>query len=233
MLSNLSKILNDVNTFVLPETCFGCNAVLYRGEPLLCAFCRNELPLTEYDFTHENAADRLFYGHPGVKKASAMCFYHENGMVQQLIHALKYRKVEKIGVFLGSWYGALLRREAALQKVDCVFPVPLHRKKERKRGYNQCSGFGREIARALGVAFTELQLVRRQDSPTQTSKNRWQRWKGTTGTFSVPHPECLEGKNILLVDDVITTGATLGACCEALEQARPRGVYIAAMAIVP
>jgi len=233
MNSNLSKILNDVNTFVVPETCFGCNTVLYRGEHLLCAFCRNELPLTEYTFSEENAADRLFHGHLHIQKAAAMFFYLEKGMVQQLIHGLKYRGMEKIGVVLGSWYGGLLSRDEGLKPVDYVLPVPLHRKKKRKRGYNQCTGFGREVARALGAHYSESLLLRREASPTQTSKNRWRRWKGTQGAFHAPGGHHLEGKRILLVDDVITTGATLGACCEALNLIRHRGIYIAAMAIVP
>jgi len=233
MNSNLSKILNDVNTFVVPETCFGCNTVLYRGEHLLCAFCRNELPLTEYSFSEENQADRLFYGHSRVQKAAAMFFYHENGMVQQLIHGLKYRGMEKIGVDFGVWYGAMLGREKGLLNIDFVLPVPLHRKKRRKRGYNQCAGFGRELARALEADFSEALLLRRTSSPTQTSKSRWYRWKDTLGAFHAPKPQILEGKRILLVDDVITTGATLGACCEALKHIRHDGIYIAAMAIVP
>lgn len=233
MISNLSKILNDVNTFVVPQTCFGCNAALYRGEHLVCAFCRNELPLTEYNFSEENPADHLFYGHSEVLKAAALFFYKENGMVQHLIHGLKYRGMEQIGSFFGKWYGAILSRDRALGKIDYVLPVPLHRRKMRKRGYNQCAGFGKEIAGALGARFSEDLLVRRSASPTQTSKNRWLRWKGTKDAFTAPRPRELEGRQILLVDDVVTTGATLGACCEALKMMRPGGIYIAAMAIVP
>ena len=233
MVSNLSKILNDVNTFVVPETCFGCNAVLYRGEHLLCAFCRNELPLTEYNFSVENAADRLFYGHSRVHKAAALLFYHENGLVPHLIHGLKYRGMEQIGSFFGKWYGALLSRDTGLETMDYVLPVPLHPRKERKRGYNQCALFGMEMARALGAQFSSTLLVRRRSSRTQTVKNRWHRWKGTRDTFIAPFPRDLEGKRILLVDDVITTGATLGSCCEAFEHIPHSGVYIASMAIVP
>jgi predicted amidophosphoribosyltransferase len=141
--------------------------------------------------------------------------------------------MEKIGVDFGIWFGAMLSREKDLPKIDCVLPVPLHRKKKRKRGYNQCTGFGRELARALKADFSEALLVRRESSPTQTSKSRWHRWKGTQGAFHAPHPLRLEGKRILLVDDVITTGATLGACCEALSHIRHGGIYIAAMAMVP
>ena len=162
-----------------------------------------------------------------------MFYYRENSTIQQLIHGLKYRGMEKIGVDFGIWFGAMLSREKDLLKIDCVLPVPLHRKKKRKRGYNQCAGFGRELARALEAEFAGNLLLRRESSATQTSKSRWHRWKGTQGAFHTPHPQRLEGKRILLVDDVITTGATLGACCEALSHIRHGGIYIAAMAMVP
>ncbi len=162
-----------------------------------------------------------------------MCFYRENGMVQHLIHGLKYRGMEKIGVFFGRWFGSILKRDPGLGKIDFVLPVPLHSRKQQKRGYNQCAGFGRELAKALGATFSECLLQRRGSAATQTSKSRWHRWKGTEAAFHAPRPEILEHKRILLVDDVITTGATLGACCEALDHIRHRGIYIAAIAVVP
>lgn len=233
MLSNLSKILNEVNTFVVPQTCFGCNAALYRGEPILCAFCRNELPLTEYNYRQENPADRLFYGRCRVEKAASLLYYVENGLIQRLIHQLKYRGAEPLGTFFGRWYGALIAGERCLGCIDYVLPVPLHPARKRQRGYNQCSRFGREIARSLGAAYSESLLLRHRASPTQTRKDRWHRWKSTHGSFRLPNPERIRDKKILLVDDVITTGATLEACCNALEAAQPRAVFIGTMAIVP
>lgn len=233
MLSNLSKILNEVNTFVVPQTCFGCNAALYRGEPILCAFCRNELPLTDYNYREENAADRHFYGRCRVEKAASLLYYAENGLIQRLIHQLKYRGAEQIGTFFGKWYGALTAGENRPGCVDYVIPVPLHPARLRQRGYNQCSRFGREIARSLGTAYEESLLLRHRASPTQTRKDRWHRWKGTHGSFHLPDPERIRDKKILLVDDVITTGATLEACCKALEAANPGAVFIGTMAIVP
>ena len=127
----------------------------------------------------------------------------------------------------------MLSRDEGLRNIDFVLPVPLHRKKKRKRGYNQCTRFGREVARSLEAEFSESLLLRKKASPTQTSKSRWGRWMGTKGAFHLAGAHLLVGKKILLVDDVITTGATLGACCEALNRVGHRGIYIAAMAIVP
>jgi ComF family protein len=233
MLSNLSKILNDVNTFVVPARCFGCNATLYRGEQLLCAFCRNELPLTEYNFMEENSADRIFYGRSRIVKAGAFLYYIEKGVVQQLLHGLKYRGQERVGSFLGAWYGQQLSREPLLKGIDYVLPVPLHRKKERRRGYNQCSRFGQEIARCLGARYSEKFLIREIPTPSQTGRERWGRWQNASGAFRLRQPGLLEHRRILLVDDVITTGATLESCCEALWAHSNVQVFIAVMAVVP
>lgn len=233
MISNLSKILNDLNTFVVPDLCFGCNAVLYRGEQPLCAFCRHELPLTEYNYSEINAADRLFYGCVEVEKTNTMFFYREGGIVQALIHALKYRGQQQIGAYLGTWFGLQLEREGCLKNIDLVLPVPLHPTKKKKRGYNQCSHFGRGLAEGLGTSYSEDYLYKTQPTPTQTKNNRWVRWQSTSRVFRLREAEQLNDKNILLVDDVITTGATLEACCRAFSPLKNTRIYIAAMAIVP
>jgi ComF family protein len=218
---------------MVPELCFGCNAVLYRGEHLLCAFCRNELPLTDFNFRDENPADRLFYGRCRVKKVSAMFYYPENGIVRNLIHHLKYRKQERIGGWLGAWYGQQMQEEPNLKNVSMVLPVPLHRRKRRKRGYNQCSRFGKAIAHSLGAVYSEEHLVKVNRSRTQTSKNRWKRWKSTKGAYRLRRPWELEGRDILIVDDVLTTGATLEACVGALDPVKDKRLFIAVMTVVP
>ena len=233
MFAKVSKIVNDLETFLVPCRCFGCNAHLYRGESLLCAFCRNELPLTEYNFRSENPVDRLFFGQKAVEKASAFLFYSPGGLVQKLVHQLKYRGREQLGDLFGDWYGLQLRAEPALHGLDYVLPVPLHPRKRRQRGYNQCSRFGRRIAAHLGARYSERHLVRSAHSRTQTARGRWNRWEGVRGGFSLQNPGDLEGCRILLVDDVITTGATLEACVEALAPLSRKTLLLAALATVP
>lgn len=162
-----------------------------------------------------------------------MLYFEPGGIVQRLIHHLKYRGQESIGDWLGDWYGRVLQSEAALEGIDWVLPVPLHARKKRQRGYNQCERFGRRMAAHLNARYSGQMLRRRRHRSTQTSKDRLTRQESIRGAFFVPRPGLLAGARILLVDDVITTGATLQACSEALSVVPGIQIYIAAMALVP
>jgi ComF family protein len=234
VLTKLSNILNDINTVLLPLACFGCNARLTRGEQLLCTVCRHEIPLTEYDFKEENSVDRIFYGRIKVQKAASFLFYSDVGIVKNLIHHLKYKKQEQIGAFLGTWYGSLLAENNHLKnRIDHVVPVPLHPRKLRKRGYNQVSAFAKGLAQHLECNCLENVLIKTANTRTQTKKNRLGRWFEDRSLYELTDPEILEGKNILLVDDVITTGATMEICAQALSKSTGVTIYIASMAVVP
>ena len=230
--SKLSNIVNDINTILLPRLCFGCNARLYRGEKVLCTFCRNQLPLTEYNFNDENEVDRTFYGRINIKKAASFLFYEEFGIVQNLIHYLKYRNQEVVGTFLGDWFGQCIQEEGDLNHIDYVIPVPLHKKKLRKRGYNQVVPFGKRLAYHLDTCFLEHALVKTANTRTQTKKSRLYRWQNSKELFALTDQTILKNKKILLIDDVITTGATLEACAKALAKAGNVTIYIATMAVV-
>ncbi len=192
------------------------------------------MPLTEYNFNEENAVDRIFYGRIIVKKAASFLFFTEEGIVKNLIHYLKYRNQPDIGSFLGDWWGGLLRGENSLAgRIDCVIPVPLHPAKQKQRGYNQVSLFGQRLAVQWQVPFLESALRKTSNSKTQTRKDRWYRWQGSSELYTLPDPGLIRGKRVLLVDDVLTTGATLEACAKALQQAEGVTVYVATMAVVP
>lgn len=233
-LNNLANILNDINTVILPKVCFGCNAHLSRGEEHLCTLCRNDLPLTEYNFNVENPVDRIFYGRIDVKKASSFLFFRENSIVQQLIHHLKYRNQPQIGVFLGDWYGQRLKEENSLiAEIDFVVPVPLHRIKMRKRGYNQVSLFAKRLAHYLNAELVENVLKKTANTRTQTKKGRIGRWHGNKALYILENSDKLKYKKVLLVDDVITTGATMEICARTLLQVPGIDLYIASISVVP
>jgi len=230
----LTNILNDINSILAPRVCFGCNAHLNRGEKLICTTCRNDLPLTDYTFNDENPVDRIFYGRINIKKASSMLYFSENGIVRELIHHLKYKNQEQIGTFLGDWYGQILKDNGELKNaIDVIIPVPLHKKKLRKRGYNQVASFAERLAFHLNAEYVDNILVKTANTKTQTKKGRIGRWQNIKDLYILSDHNALRNKNVLLVDDVITTGATMENCAKVLSQAPNTNVYIASMAVVP
>ncbi|WP_034255980.1 ComF family protein [Arenibacter latericius] len=233
MFHKLSNILHDITSVLLPRLCFGCNTLLIRGEEHVCTVCRNQLPLTEYNFNVENPVDRIFYGRILIVKASALLFYTDKGIVKNLIHYLKYKNQEQIGYFLGQWYGHILKNNNYLKNIDYVIPVPIHPKKRRRRGYNQVTLFAKSVATHLNAKFSEDILTKTANTRTQTKKTRLLRWQNKKALYMLTNNELLKDKNVLLLDDVITTGATMEACATALSNTPGIKLYIASMAIVP
>ncbi len=213
--------------------CFGCNAQLSRGEHVLCTVCRHELPLTDHNFVEENLVDRIFYGRIPIKKAASFLFFAKQGIVKQLLHHLKYKNQEHIGAFLGEWCGVLLENEDYLKTVDIVVPVPLHHKKKKKRGYNQVTLFARHIALAIQADYCEDILIKKRNVKTQTKKDRQLRWENARDVFALADTLTFNPKHILLVDDVITTGATIEACAHTLLKIEGVEISVLSMAVVP
>lgn len=229
----MAKILNDINNILLPLVCFGCNAQLSRGESILCTVCRHELPLTDYNYTDENAVDIIFYGRIPIKKAASFVFFAKNGVVKNLLHHLKYRNQEQIGAFFGDWYGSLLENEKELQNIDVVVPVPLHPKKIKKRGYNQVALFAKNIAASIHAEYRDDVLIKIINTRTQTKKDRQLRWENTKEVFQLNTSSDLNFNHVLLVDDVITTGATIEACAKKLHRIGNIDISVLSIALVP
>ncbi|WP_370458274.1 ComF family protein [Cellulophaga sp. L1A9] len=203
-----------------------------KGERLICTVCRNQLPLTEYTYNVENPFDSIFYGRVSVKKSNSFLFFTDNGIVKNLIHHLKYKNQEHIGDFLGDWCGSILREKGNIPKIDLVIPVPLHKKKLKKRGYNQVSLFAQKIATHLNSTYLEDVLIKTKNTKTQTKKDRFFRWQSNQDLFQLNPKHTIANKNILLVDDVVTTGATLESCVKAFDAEEGISIYILTMAIV-
>jgi len=199
----------------------------------VCTVCRNQLPLTEYTFNAVNPVDRIFYGRINIIKASSFLFFTEKGIVKSIIHYLKYKNQEQIGTFLGNWYGHILKENNFLNNIDYVVPVPLHRKKLKTRGYNQVSQFAKSIAEHIGAQYLEGVLIKTANTKTQTKKSRILRWQNKQALYILTDLEIFKDKNVLLLDDVITTGATMEVCARALSATKGINIYIASMAIVP
>lgn len=174
------------------------------------------MPFTLHHLTAENETYKRFYGRLPLEYASSMVYFHKKGIVQELIHNLKYRGKEEVGELMGHWYAADLASVPELQSVTDVIPVPLHKKKLRERGYNQVAKFGMGIATGMGISYNDTILLRKTYTKTQTSKNLAARAEIIGSAFDVEYCDTDHNKHFLLIDDVITTGATLEACGRAL-----------------
>jgi ComF family protein len=218
-----------INLF-FPKVCYACLNYLNDNEDAICISCRHNLPVTNFHFNNDDTVLKVFYGRAKVENATALFRFEKKGIVQQLIHGLKYKGYEKISPLLGDWLGGELKTVEAYKNIDIVIPVPLHKNKLKKRGFNQVSGFGKQIAASLNVEYNEDVLIKITNTSSQTSKNRFTRWNQTDELFTLQNISSIENKHILLVDDIITTGATLEACITVLNQAKNIKVSIACMA---
>lgn len=204
-----------INLF-FPKVCSGCSSFLVTNENVICTVCRHDIPLTNHHLNPENEAFKKFYGRIPVLHTSALFYFHKKGIVQELIHNLKYKGHEEIGTIIGEWYTEDLKTIELLQSVDEIIPVPLHPKKLKERGYNQVTAFGEALSSGLNLVYNDSLLIRNVYSKTQSKKNLLGRTEGIETIFDVSFTEKDHHKHFLLIDDVITTGATLEACSHAL-----------------
>ncbi|WP_240410372.1 ComF family protein [Hymenobacter oligotrophus] len=228
----LRTALSDFIALIFPRTCLACEQALSRGEQHICTTCRTALPYTDYHLLApaENPLAPRFWGRVPVEQVLSYLRFLRRGRVQHLLHQLKYRGQSEVGVALGKMYGQELASSGNLADIDLVVPVPLHRRKLAKRGYNQADAFAEGLAASLQVPWSAQALRRNSYTSTQTKKNRAERWENVANVFEVTEPAAVTGKHVLVVDDVLTTGATLEACAQQLLQAGAARVSIATIA---
>jgi len=222
--------LSDFLCLVYPRVCHVCGSSLFRHERVVCSRCLHHLPAARFTNDPSNPAAQVFWGRVPLENVLTAFLYNKGNAIQQLIHKLKYRGMKEIGIFLGE---ALGREIAAIKEnngISCIVPVPLHPRKQRKRGFNQSEIIAAGIAKVLGVEVNTDALYRRNFSSTQTRKSKYERWQNVESIFGLRKPETVMNRHILLVDDVITTGSTIEACARALLRAEGVKVSVAAVA---
>ncbi len=217
--------LRSIHRLFYPEVCVLCRLALVKSEKLLCVHCLRKLPRARLINPHENPVFNVFRGRIPVGQAGAFLVFRSGGITRQLLHEIKYRENRDLAVWMGNMYAQELR-QSGLVPADCIIPVPLHRRKQKQRGYNQSEAFAEGISAYLSISVNVLSLHRKTYTQTQTRKSRWERWKNVEEVFIVKNTEMVKGKSIMLVDDVVTTGATLEACVRALLNAGAQRVDV-------
>ena len=230
MLSNLFFNLFEL---FFPDYCINCKESIQNKRKYLCLSCLADLPLTHFSFQGGNDIEISFKGRIPVCAATSLLYFEQKGLVQKLIHELKYRNKPQIGNFLGQWLGEEMILSKRFEQIDYVVPVPLHPAKEKERGYNQVDCFAASLAKVLKSEL-KLDLLRKvSNSSTRSLLDRQQRTMGSTSEFVLNKLSLVENKHILLVDDVITSGATMKACADSLGAASSLKISLASMAFTP
>jgi len=213
-----------------PLTCEGCGRELSGDERTLCLYCIGRLPYTGLYNEPDNRVARCFIGRVPIVKATSFVYFTKQGLVQELLHRLKYKNKPEIGRLLGKLFALDMKKNGWTDNIDAIVPVPLHRKKEWRRGYNQSAVFAEGIASEAGIPVLMQALARTRNTATQTHKTRAERIGNVQHVFKADC-DAVKGKHLLLVDDVLTTGATLEACAQALLRAPGVRVSIATLAL--
>lgn len=222
-------MLKDFISLIFPRMCLISQSPLVSGEKYIATEAALSLP--KFDLNEENLAlKQRVYSFAPVDNAWAYYKYAKHGKVQKLLQALKYQDYPEVGELAGKWFGQTLRITNNLQDIDLLVPIPLHGKKQKKRGYNQCDFITRGLSEVLGIPWSTQILVKTENTASQTQKNRIERYQNSYRAYAIRRNTDIKGKHILLVDDVVTTGATLGACAHLLLAAGCRAVSIAALA---
>ena len=223
-------ILYYLTELIFPRLCVTCGDKLIVQEQWICLHCLHHIPRTNYHLEPENPLAQLFYGRVRIEFATSFFYFSKGSKYQLLVHNLKYKGMKELGAEMGKHFGIDLLQSDDFSSVDLICPVPLHPRREKKRGYNQSGWIAQGIATQMNKPLSVNNLIRVKATETQTLKNRFERWQNVEGIFDLTNPEAFSGKHILLVDDVVTTGSTIEACAQAILSKTDARVSIATLA---
>lgn len=229
MTSRVLFIRSVLHLF-FPHVCCGCGSDLLSENILFCIHCQSSMPITHFEFFTENPIEKIFWGRVHVHSAAAHLYFTGGSQVQRSLHLLKYKGRKEIGVYYGQQMGESLNRSLRFNDCEIIIPLPLFASREKKRGYNQASLIANGISQKLKIPVVNDAIARIKKTETQTHKSRIQRWKNMESTFEIRDPLKISGKHVLLVDDVVTTGASLEACAQVLLEFPGVKVSIACLA---
>ncbi len=228
----MTYIQDFINLF-FPNICNICGRQLFRHEILICNVCKDELPYTNFHKYATNPVDMTFWGRVELNKATSYLFYTKGEIVKRILHSIKYRGNKTLAMEMGRLFGINIKEEKIFKDIDFIIPVPLHPKKLKQRGYNQSELIANGLAKSIETKVIPDLLIKTTNTNTQTKKNRYERWENSENIYTLYNNIMLKNKNILIVDDVLTTGATLEACCQAFNEAQVKSINVATLAFAP
>jgi ComF family protein len=201
---------------IYPSCCPACNLALLNPDDFICTHCRYHLPKTNFHLHQINPVHKKFDGRIIVNAATSFLYFFKGGITQELIAKLKYKGRKDVGIFIGELYGYDLLESELFNAVDIIIPVPLHKDKFKKRGYNQSEQFAEGLSNSMKIPTDFNSVIKKTASATQTTKRRYERWKNVQDVYFLNDLEIFKDKHVLLVDDVVTTGSTLEAAATVL-----------------
>jgi len=216
-------------SLIYPEYCSACGEALFRNESVLCTKCLAELPRTGFHRDDDNEVSRMFWGRVPVIRATSFIYFAKGSRFQLIVHEMKYREQPYVGYYMGLLFGQELKN-SAYAGADLVIPVPLHPSRLKSRGFNQSEKIASGICDSLHLELAADCLERIHATRTQTRRSRYERWENMEHMFVCSRPDKVAHKHILLVDDVITTGATLEACAQCLAEVEGTTISVATLA---
>ncbi len=225
----ITQIKESLSQLIFPHVCEGCGSDIIDSNQMLCLRCLSSLPQTNFHLHGNNPIEKLFWGRLPVTYATAQYYFTKESMMQHLIQQFKYRANKELGLSLGKLIGNSLMQSNRFLSIDALVPLPLHEAKERRRGFNQATILCNGIAEVMGKPVLKNAVIRNTPTESQTKKNRVERWQNMDRRFELVNENQISGKHVLLVDDVVTTGATLEACGRELLKANNTQLSIATL----
>lgn len=224
------NMINSAVHLFYPHICTGCGSDILENDNLLCLKCLHDLPYTHFASFEGNPVEKYFWGRIPVTAGHSEFYFSKEFLIQHLIHQLKYKGDTQIGYYLGELMGKSMLESSRFHTIDALIPLPLYPDKEYKRGFNQAAIICNGISSVMNIPVLTGQVIRQRPTETQTRKHRTERWENVKGSFKLVNEKALTNKHVLLVDDVVTTGATLEACGQVILKAENVKLSIATLA---